>query len=114
MVISNRWINHKDHRATGLTAVDAVYPTARDPLNFPEHLEAGLEPHKVRQIYIWGGNESTFEVDITPVIDQKVQALLRHQSQFGAREDFLKRMKERWVDADGRYREKFQLVELQF
>jgi len=114
MVISNRWINHKDHRATGLTAIDAVYPTARDPLNFPEHLEAGLEPHKVRQIYIWGGNESTFEVDITPVIDQKVQALLRHQSQFGAREDFLKRMKERWVDADGRYREKFQLVELQF
>jgi LmbE family N-acetylglucosaminyl deacetylase len=114
MVISNRWINHKDHRATGLTAVDAVYPTARDPLNFPEHLAEGLEPHKVRQIYIWGGNESTFEVDITPVMDQKVQALLRHQSQFGAREDFLQRMKERWVDPDGRYREKFQLVELQF
>ena len=65
MVISNRWINHMDHRATGLTAVDAVYPTARDTLNFPEHLSEGLEPHKVRQIYIWGGNESTFEVDVT-------------------------------------------------
>lgn len=114
MIVSNRWINHKDHRATGLTAVDAVYPTARDPLNFPEHLTEGLEPHKVRQIYIWGGNESSFEVDITPVIDQKVQAILRHQTQFGAREDFLTRMKERWVDPDGRYREKFKLVELQF
>jgi LmbE family N-acetylglucosaminyl deacetylase len=114
MVISNRWINHKDHRATGLTAVDAVYPTARDPLNFPEHLAEGLEPHKVRQIYIWGGNESTFDVDITGVIDQKVEALLRHQTQFGTREDFIKRMKERWVDPDGHYREKFKLVDLQF
>lgn len=113
MIVANRWINHMDHRAAGLTAVDAVYPTARDPLNFPEHLAEGLEPHKVRQIYIWGGNQPTFGVDITEVIDLKVQALLHHQSQFGAREDFLERTKQRWVDEDGRYREKFQLVELQ-
>ena len=33
------FINHNDHRITGLTTVDAVYPTARDRLNFPEHLE---------------------------------------------------------------------------
>jgi LmbE family N-acetylglucosaminyl deacetylase len=113
MVISNRWINHMDHRATGLSAVDAVYPTARDALNFPEHLDEGLEPHKVGQIYIWGGNQPTFDVDISDVIDLKVEALLHHQSQFGMREDFLKRMKERWIDDDGHYREKFQLVELQ-
>lgn len=113
MIVGNRWINHMDHRTTGLTAVDAVYPTARDPLNFPEHLVEGLEPYKVRQIYIWGGNQSTFDVDVTDVIDLKVQALLHHQSQFGTREDFLQRTKQRWMDEDGRYREKFQLVELQ-
>jgi LmbE family N-acetylglucosaminyl deacetylase len=114
MVVSNRWINHMDHRAAGHAAVDAVYPTARDPLNFPEHLAEGLEPHKVRQIYIFGGNQTTFDVDVSDVIDRKLEALLLHQSQFGAREDFLQRMKERWADEDGRFREKFQLVELQF
>jgi len=113
MIISNRWINHMDHRATGLTAVDAVYPTARDALNFPEHLAGGLSTHKVRWIYIWGGNQSTLDVDITDVMDLKVQALMLHQSQFGAREGFLQRIKERWADEDGRYREKFQVVELQ-
>ena len=113
MIISNRWINHMDHRTTGLTAVDAVYPTARDALNFPEHLAEGLATHKVRWIYIWGGNQATLDVDITDVMDQKVQALLLHQSQFGAREGFLQRMKERWADEDGRFREKFQVVELQ-
>jgi LmbE family N-acetylglucosaminyl deacetylase len=113
MIIQNRWINHMDHRATGLTAVNAVYPTARDALNFPEHLAAGLETHKVRWIYIWGGNQPTFEVDITDVMDMKAQALLHHQSQFGAREGFIQRMRERWADDDGKFREKFQLVELQ-
>ena len=48
------------------------------------------------------------------MIDLKLEALLLHNSQFGAREDFLKRMKERWADDDGRFREKFKLVELQF
>jgi LmbE family N-acetylglucosaminyl deacetylase len=112
-IVANRWINHMDHRATGQTAIDAVYPTARDALNFPEHLAEGLSPHKVGSIYIWGGNQPTFTVDISDVVDLKGQALLHHQSQFGAREDFLQRVKERWADEDGRYREKFQLVELQ-
>lgn len=114
IVIGNRSVNHKDHRASGLTAIDAVYPTARDHLNFPQQIAEGLAPHKVRQIYIWGSNQPTFSVDITDVVDLKVQALLRHQTQFGAREDFMQRVRERWIDDDGRYREKFQLVELQF
>jgi LmbE family N-acetylglucosaminyl deacetylase len=113
MIIGNRWVNHMDHRATGLTAVDAIYPTARDALNFPEHLAEGLSTHKVRSIYVWGGNQPNFDVDITEVMDQKAQALMLHQSQFGSREDFIRRMKERWADEDGRFREKFQFVELQ-
>jgi LmbE family N-acetylglucosaminyl deacetylase len=112
-IIGNRFINHMDHRATGITAIDAVYPTARDALNFPEHLAEGLSPHKVRQVYIWGGNQPTLTVDVTDVIDQKVQALLAHQSQFGEREGFIERFKERWKDEDGRYVERFQVVELQ-
>lgn len=29
---------HPDHRAVGYASIDAVYPTARDPHYFPEHL----------------------------------------------------------------------------
>ena len=44
VIINNAFVNHSDHRATGLATVDAVYPAARDRLNFPEHIEAGLHP----------------------------------------------------------------------
>src|SRR5689334_3421555 len=50
IIIRDSFINHPDHRATGMAALDAVYPTARDHLNFPEHLAEGLEPHKVREV----------------------------------------------------------------
>jgi LmbE family N-acetylglucosaminyl deacetylase len=113
-IVGNRSINHMDHRATGLATIDAIYPTARDPLNFPEHLAQGLAPHKVRQLYIWGSNQPTFTVDVTEVIDCKVQALRAHQSQFGGRDDFVERFKQRWKDEDGRFVERFQLVELGF
>jgi LmbE family N-acetylglucosaminyl deacetylase len=111
-IVGNRFINHMDHRATGLATIDAVYPTARDPLNFPEHLAEGLAPHKVRQLYIWGGNQTTFTVDVTDVIDAKVEALKAHLSQFGSREDFVERFKQRWKDENDRFVERFQLVEL--
>ena len=42
VIISNSFVNHNDHRISGLAAVDAVYPTARDRLNFPEQIEGGL------------------------------------------------------------------------
>src|SRR6476469_2463535 len=35
---------HPDHRAVGLSAHDAAYPSARDPHAFPEHLVEGLQP----------------------------------------------------------------------
>src|ERR1700704_2968347 len=40
LFVNNEWVNHPDHRAVGTVVVDAVFPTARDPLNFPEHLAA--------------------------------------------------------------------------
>ena len=45
-------INHPDHRAIGAATLEAVFPTARDRLNFIEHeRDEGLETHKVRTIY---------------------------------------------------------------
>ena len=49
--VNNEWVNHPDHRAVGQVTVDAVYPTARDPLNFPEHIANGLAAWKVAELY---------------------------------------------------------------
>nr|MBA2448532.1 PIG-L family deacetylase [Chloroflexota bacterium] len=46
------YINHPDHRAAGDATLDAVYPSARDPHVFPDLLAEGLEPHKVREVYV--------------------------------------------------------------
>lgn len=106
------FVNHSDHRTTGIVTIDAVYPTARDRLNFPEHLDEGLETHKVKEIFIWGNDEPNFTVDITDVVETKIQALLRHTSQFGEGTEFLKFVKERWKGEDGRYTERFKRVVL--
>jgi LmbE family N-acetylglucosaminyl deacetylase len=107
------FVNHSDHRATGLATVDAVYPAARDRWNFPEQIEAGLEPHKVKEIFIWGNDNPDFAVDITDVVETKIQALLRHTSQFGeGNEEFLKFVRERWKDDQGRYAERFRRIVL--
>ncbi|MBW3612284.1 MAG: PIG-L family deacetylase [Chloroflexi bacterium] len=92
LFVNNEWVNHPDHRAVGQVTVDAVFPTARDPLNFREHLEAGLEPWKVAELYLWSTNEANQLVDIGATLELKIAALARHASQFRAFEDIA-----RWV-----------------
>src|SRR3972149_2749818 len=43
VIVRDAFINHSDHRATGLVAVDAVYPAAPDRPHFPEQV-AGPPP----------------------------------------------------------------------
>jgi LmbE family N-acetylglucosaminyl deacetylase len=82
LFVNNEWVNHPDHRAVGLVTVDAVFPTARDPLNFPEHLEGGLAAWKVAELFLWSTNEANQLVDIGECLEAKVAALSRHASQF--------------------------------
>ncbi len=114
VVIRNSFVNHNDHRVTGLATVDAVYPAARDRLNFPEQIAAGLRPHKVRELYLWGANEPDFDVDITAILDLKIQALLAHPSQFPTDNEFVERMRTFWSEPDGRSLERFRRVVLFF
>lgn len=111
VIIRDSFVNHSDHRATGLAAIDAVYPAARDRLNFPEQIAAGLETHKVREIYIWGTERANFEVDITDAIEVKAQALLLHKTQFSG-EGFIRMALDRWKTPEGRYLESFRRVTL--
>ncbi|MGE0059613.1 MAG: PIG-L deacetylase family protein [Dehalococcoidia bacterium] len=112
VIVNNAFVNHSDHRATGLTAIDAIYPAARDRMNFPEQIAEGLSTHKVSQIYIWGTERDNFKVDITDVIQTKVDALLAHTSQF--EEEFVQRMLEVWRTPEGRYFESFRRVLMAF
>lgn len=86
---------HPDHRAVGLAATDAVYPTARDALYFPEHLKEGLEPHKTAEIWFFGPEHPDKVVDITDTFDRKIEALRAHESQVGTAEELESRMRER-------------------
>lgn len=114
IIMRDSFINHPDHRATGTATLDAVYPTARDHLNFPEHLAEGLEPHKVREVLLWSTNQPNWDLDISAGVDRKIHALTAHVTQFGNREDFVTFVRERWKDEEGRYLERFRRIELQF
>ncbi|MGI8607745.1 MAG: PIG-L deacetylase family protein [Candidatus Dormibacteria bacterium] len=76
--------NHPDHLAVGEATLAAIYPTARNPMAFPDLLEKeGLDKWVVNWVYITG---STLErpnhwEDITDTMERKIQALLAHKSQ---------------------------------
>jgi LmbE family N-acetylglucosaminyl deacetylase len=73
--------NHPDHRASGDATVDAVFPSARDRLTFPELLTEGLMPHKVKQLWMGTTREPNVWVDIGETLELKRQALRAHPSQ---------------------------------
>ncbi len=77
------YIRHRDHIVTGRVTLDAVFPYSRDHLAFPQHLEEGLEPHKVREVYLWSAVEPDTFLDITDTFDTKMKALYCHVSQVG-------------------------------
>lgn len=78
-----RYIWHRDHRITGQVTLDAIFPYARDFLSYPDLLEEGLQPHKVREVLLWGSEEPNYRFDITDTFDVKIAALRCHKSQIG-------------------------------
>ncbi len=79
----NGYLGHPDHIAAGEAAMAAVFPTARDRMTFPELLEEGLEPHKVREVMIMDRDGADKWVDISDTIDVAIEALKQHVSQVG-------------------------------
>jgi LmbE family N-acetylglucosaminyl deacetylase len=71
--------------AAGEAALSAVFPTARDHLTFPELLEAGLEPHKVAEVWVMGHPEPDHWMDVTDHMDTSIKALMQHESQMNGR-----------------------------
>jgi len=80
-----RYLWHRDHRITGQVTLDAVFPYARDYLSYPELLEEGLQPHKVREVWFWAAEDPNYRSKITDTFDIKLAALGCHKSQVGNR-----------------------------
>ncbi len=87
-------INHTDHRAAGIAAVDAVYPAARNPMAFPWLARQGLAAHRVGRIYLFWSNQSNAWIDVSATIDRKVAALREHPSQIHEPEKLDDRIRE--------------------
>jgi LmbE family N-acetylglucosaminyl deacetylase len=78
-----RYIWHRDHRMTGQVTLDAIFPYARDIFSYPELTKEGLDPHKVKEVLLWGTEDVNYRSDITETFDVKLSALQCHKSQVG-------------------------------
>jgi LmbE family N-acetylglucosaminyl deacetylase len=93
-------VNHADHRAAGMAAVDAVYPAARNALSFPWLARDGLEPWVVRRLYLFWSNHPSAWVDVSATVDRKIAALREHASQIRHPERLEERIRE-WAREEG-------------
>jgi LmbE family N-acetylglucosaminyl deacetylase len=94
----NPFVGHPDHLATGEATLAAVYPAARDRLNFPELLEEGLEPWKVRQVLVTGVEHPNLFLDVSATFELGLQAIFAHVSQIADRAAVEQRMRERTAE----------------
>ena len=115
----NRYYNHSDHRVAGMIALDAVFPGAGNPHFFAEHLEEGLEPHDVKDVWLGWTLEPNHHEDITGHLETKLAALAEHRSQLaddglGFFEEWLPREAEEVGAKIGvRHAETFRVLELE-
>jgi len=93
-------INHTDHRAAGIAAVDAVYPAARNPMAFPWLARGGLAAHKVRRLYLFWSDRSDTWVDVSATLDRKLAALAAHASQIHEPDKLAERIRA-WAAEEG-------------
>ncbi len=114
-----RYMWHRDHRITGQVVLDAVFPYARDHLSYPELLDEGLQPHKVKEVWLWAEDNANFRSDITDTWEIKMKALGCHKSQVGdipqeMRERMKGRAREMAEGEDFELAEAFYRIEMRF
>jgi LmbE family N-acetylglucosaminyl deacetylase len=96
LFVGGNRLNHPDHRAAGQAALDAVFPAARDHLNFIElWRDEHLEPHIVREVWVCGTLDPNTKLDVTDTWEIKIRALYEHKSQIGDPGMLTERMRNR-------------------
>ncbi len=109
------YINHPDHRAAALAAIDATFPAAGQPHVFQELREEGLEAHKPRKVYVFTRTDFDTIVNIDDSIDIKIQALKCHVSQMNGWDpgDHIRQHAEKYAaDMPFQYGEPYKVITL--
>jgi LmbE family N-acetylglucosaminyl deacetylase len=89
------YLDHRDHRMTAQVTLDAVFPYAASTHAYPDLLERGMQPHRVKEMLFCGTGDPNHYIDITDTIDVKIAALRCHKSQVGDRPEMADRIKQR-------------------
>lgn len=87
--------SHPDHLAVGQATLSAVYPDSQNPHAFPHLLDEGFKAHKVKAVWISADENPDTFVDITGVMDRKLEALFQDGSQIDDQRQ-TKVMVEKW------------------
>lgn len=80
-------LSHADHMNAAEATLIATYPEASSPRAYPELLDEGLEPHRVNDVWIPAVGGADRYVDVSGVVDRKVEALNCHTSQLHGKTD---------------------------
>ena len=97
----NEYLNHPDHRSVASAALDAVFPSAETRGIFPELLTEGLDPHKVKEVFISGAEPPDTWIDIGDTLEVKCAALRAHASQVGGGE-WVESLLKQWAAEQGK------------
>jgi len=107
-------LNHPDHRAAGQAVLDAVFPAGGNPFYFPDLLEAGLQPHTPREVWISLTNQPDVTLDITEFWERRLNAVLQHKSQIPDVPKLVDRLRSRHTNdstpENPRYEDRFKVV----
>ena len=99
LFFGQHYVNHRDHRAVGWAAVDAVAPAAANPHYFPDSGPA----HSVEWLYLSGTLEPDAWVDISATIEVKAAAIACHASQVGDSGEWLRGAVRQRAEEAGRH-----------
>ncbi len=88
-------INHPDHRAAALAAIDAIFPCASMELLWPEEGPV----HEVHGIYVRAFDVLDTWIDVASTIELKIKALREHHSQLDDNKGLEDMIRQRHADA---------------
>jgi len=81
----NHWMNHRDHRNTGQSTLDAAYPYSRDILFFPEHFaNPDVTSHTTVEFLLvdYYNHPETVYIEMTEQEQTRTNAIAAHYSQY--------------------------------
>ncbi len=117
LISDEGYVQHTDHRAAGIAAIDAVYPASRNAMAFPHlAIDEGLAPHDVNLLYLFWTERANAWVDTSATIGVKIEALREHVTQIRKPDELEERIRTGAKEEGERFGveavESFRLVDL--